>query len=111
MVFNLRSKKDLIWVTVLLLVFNFIEYLMPSRVTSISAYIIGGLSFISIMEICLYLIKRNSTLIFFILGISLLVFFNLDHGFFGYPYVYGTDVGFIVSILFKLYNRKNKADD
>ena len=105
MVFNLRSKKDLIWVTVLLLIFNLIEYLMPSRITSISAYIIGALSFISLMEICLYLIKRNGLPVFFILAIGLLIFFNLDHGFFGDPYVYGTDIGFIIASIFKLFNR------
>jgi hypothetical protein len=107
MVFNLKNNRDLIWVLILLFFFNITEYFLPSRFASVSAYIIGALSFISIIEICLYFIKRNSLAIFFLLTIILLILFNLDHGFFGMPYIYGVDAGFIVAVIYKLMHRND----
>ena len=113
MVFNLKSSRDLVLVMVLLLVFNVIEYLLPSRITSISAYVIGALSFISIIEVCQYFIKpytskksRHLTFVIFIISLSLL--FNVTAGFFSKPYIYGTYVGCIIAIILKLSKLTNK---
>jgi len=112
MVFNLKNNRDLVLVLALLFVFNLIEYLLPSRLTSITAYIVGALSFISIVEICQYFIKpytpkksRYLTFFIFIIGLSLL--FHVSSNFFSKAYIYGTYAGFIMSIALKLFRRKN----
>ena len=111
MVFNLRNNRDLILVLVLLFVFNLIEYLLPSRVTSVSAYIIGSLSFICIVEICQYFIKpytpkksRHLTFVIFLIGLSLL--FYISSNFFSRAYIYGTYAGCIIAIALKLFRKK-----
>jgi hypothetical protein len=111
MVFNLRNNRDLILVLVLLFVFNLIEHLIPSRLTSVSAYIIGALSFISLIEICQYLIKpytvkkiHNLTFAIFLIGLSVLFYLTVD--FFGKPYIYGTYAGFIIAVILKVFRKK-----
>ncbi|MEO8760410.1 MAG: hypothetical protein ABI388_04640 [Bacteroidia bacterium] len=112
MVFNLRNNKDLIWVVLLLLVFNVIEYLVPSRVASVSAYVVGALSFISVIEICQYIVKpftpkSSRFLTFFIFIIGAVIFFNLEHGLFGEHYVYGADAGCVIAIILKFVRKKD----
>ena len=115
MVFYLKSNRDLALVMMLLLIFNVIEYLLPSRITSISAYVIGALSFISIIEVCQYFIKpytpkksRNLTFIIFIIVLSLS--FNVTDSFFNKPYIYGTYVGCIIAIVLRLSKLTNKGN-
>jgi hypothetical protein len=111
MVFNLKNSRDLILVVVLLFIFNIIEYFIPSKLTSVSAYVIGALSFICSIEICQYLIKpytpkksRNFTFILFLIGFSLL--FYLSGNLFNKPYIYGTYAGSIIAIILKLFQKK-----
>src|ERR1700739_1371222 len=101
MVFDLKNNRDLSLVLVLLFAFNLIEYIIPSRLTSVSAYIIGALSFISIIEICQYFIKpytpkksRYFTLFLFMVSLSIL--FHVTSSFFSRAYIYGTYAGCII---------------
>jgi|GEM_PF-4209342 len=114
MVFNLRSNRDLILVVVLLFVFNLIEYLIPSKMTSVSAYIIGALTFICMIEICQYFIKpytpkkvHNITFVIFMIGLSVVFYFT--GSFFGKPYIYGTYAGCIIAIILKVFRKKETA--
>jgi hypothetical protein len=115
MVFNLKSNKDLGLTLVLLFIFNLIEYLLPSRITSISAYVVGALSFISIIEICQYFIKpytpkksRHFTFVIFI--IILLLLFHITDSFFSKAYIYGTYAGCIIAIVLKVSKLLNRGD-
>jgi len=112
MVFNLKNNRDLILVVVLLFIFNLVEYLLPSRITSISAYVIGALSFISSIEICQYVIKpytpkKSRYVTFFIFIIGLLVLFYITSGFFSKAYIYGTYAGCVIAIVLKFFRQIN----
>lgn len=111
MVFHLKNKGDVLLVLVVLLIFNIIEYLIPSRITSVSAYIIGALSFISIIEILQYFVKRKGYVVFFLLIIGLVLIFHflanyvgLPNTYVSRPYLYGTYAGFVLSIILRLFN-------
>ena len=43
--------------------------------------------------------------------IGVLILFNLDHGFFGKHYVYGTDAGCIIAIILKFAYRNNRVEE
>jgi len=111
MVFNLRNNRDIILVVVLLFVFNLIEYLIPSKLTSVSAYVIGSLTFICMIEICQYFIKpytpkkiHNLTFVVFLIG--LLLIFHFSGFFFSQAYIYGTYAGCIMAIILKVFRKK-----
>ncbi len=117
MVFNLRNNRDLFLVVLLLFTLSIIEYFIPSRLTSVSAYIIGALSFICVLEICQYLIKpftpkksHNLTFFIFIIGLALLILWASCLDLLSKAYVIGTYLGLVLAIILKFFGRKEVTE-
>jgi hypothetical protein len=107
MLFKFQSKKDLWLAIVLLLVFNLIEYLIPSRVGNKAGYITGALTLIALVEMAQFIFKQYGLVFFFIALLLLVAAFQFVPGITGTyltkAYVYGVYIGAVFAILLRLY--------
>jgi hypothetical protein len=115
MLFKFQSKKDLFLAIILLLVFNLIEYLIPSRIGNKAGYITGALTLLALVEIFQFIFKQYGLVFFFIVIVALLAAFQyisfLINVELSKAYLYGVYAGVVIAILLRLYMQFKKKHD
>ncbi|MBS1646040.1 MAG: hypothetical protein JST67_01730 [Bacteroidetes bacterium] len=112
MLFKIRGKKDLFLVILLLIVFNVIELVIPSRIGNKAGYITGTLTFIALTEVIQFIFKQYGRAFFIALVLVLLFLFayapHIVHMALETAYLIGIYCGFILTISLRVYNEVRK---